>query len=115
MIVLVPGLVWWKFHEARWANMIILAAFLISSKPLFEDVWKDPFKETPRSWILWTIAYAFTSVNCLLREDVDLFRFITPVVLLVFHGSIAALSRKVRKQQLVSEKEHLAQIQPARR
>ena len=93
---LLATLVWWKFRSATGANMIVLVAFFISFIPTFEGVWRDPFKETPRSWMLWTLAFLVTTTNVVLRDG-KLIALIAPIVFLIAHGSIAILSTQKRK------------------
>lgn len=93
---LLATLVWWKFRSATGANMIILVAFLISFIPTFEGVLRDPFKETPRSWMLWTLAFLVTTINVVLRDGKPV-TLLTPIVLFLTHGSIALLSAQSRK------------------
>lgn len=93
---LLATVVWWKFRSATGANMIVLVAFLISFIPTFEGVWRDPFKETPRSWTLWTLAFLVTTTNVVLRDGKPI-ALLTPIVLLIAHGSIALLSTQSRK------------------
>jgi hypothetical protein len=96
---LLATLVWWKLRSATGANMIVVIAFLISFVPTFEGVLRDPSKETPRSWVLWTIAFFITITNVLLRGGKPIV-LLMPVILLVAHGSIAVLSRQKRKESL---------------
>src|SRR3990167_2851914 len=56
-------LVWWGVRSAAGANIIILGAFLVSCIPTFAGVWRDPFTETSRPWVLWTLAFAITTTN----------------------------------------------------
>lgn len=93
---LLATVVWWKFRSATAANMIVIVAFLISFIPTFEGVWRDPFKETPRPWTLWTLAFFATTTNVVLRDG-KFIAFLTPVVLFIAYGSIAILSRQSRK------------------
>lgn len=93
---LLATLVWWKFRSATGANIIVLVAFLISFVPTFEGVLRDPFKETPQSWVLWTLAFLITTTNVFLRDGKSI-ALLTPIVLLIAHGSIAFLSTQSRK------------------
>ncbi|PLX25966.1 hypothetical protein C0580_00940, partial [Candidatus Parcubacteria bacterium] len=63
---LLAVLVWWIFQSATYANMIVLLAILVSFKPTFDGVLKDPFREVSRSWWIWTLAYTFTMASILL-------------------------------------------------
>jgi hypothetical protein len=47
---LLATLVLLKFRNATGANMLALAAVLISFYPTFEGVLKNPHRETPYSW-----------------------------------------------------------------
>lgn len=89
-------LVWWYFRNATGANFIVLFAVLVSFQPMLEGVIKDPYKETPRSWIIWTVAYLVSTANVVLYSDNGL-ACISPIVLAIAHGSIAVLSRQKRK------------------
>jgi hypothetical protein len=91
-------IVWWQFRSATGANMIVLAAVITSFIPTLKGVWLDPFKEVPRSWILWTLAYLITTVNVILREGRPV-TLITPVLLLIGHGLVAILSTQKRKER----------------
>lgn len=95
---LLATVVWWKFRSAIGANMIILVALLISFIPTFEGVWRNPFKETPRSWALWTLAFLITTMNVVLRDGKSI-ALLTPIMLLIAHGSIAILSTQSRKEK----------------
>jgi hypothetical protein len=91
-------LVWWKYRSATSASIIILIAFLISSWPTLEGVLRNPLKETPRPWTIWTIAFLLTTINVGLRGGRPI-AFLAPVLLLLAHGSIAVLSRKKRQER----------------
>lgn len=96
-IGIIAAIVWFVFRSAEWANMVVLLGFVISFKPTYDGVKADPNRETAFPWVIWTVAFAVTIINLIIR-DKELVAFITPVVLLVSHCSIAVLSRKRRKQ-----------------
>ena len=100
-LVLFAVFVWWKW-SATSANVIILVAVTFSFIPTFEGVWRDPFKETPLSWTLWTLAYLVTATNVLLRGN-HLVALVSPIGLLIAHGSIAVLSTQKRKKRFSQE------------
>ncbi len=93
---LLATLVWWKFRSATGTNMIVLVAVIISFIPTLEGVWRDPFRETPRSWILCTLAFLVATTNVVLRDGKPI-ALLTPIVLLIAHGSVALLSTQSRK------------------
>lgn len=90
--------IWVIFRSATGANMIILLATAISFMPTLKGVWKNPFVETPLAWNLWTIAYAISTTNLLLR-DCPAVAFIGPVAMIFAHGAIAVLSTESRKRR----------------
>jgi len=93
---LLAVLVWWIFQSAVYANVIVLLSILISFKPTFDGVFKDPFKETPRSWWMWALAYGLTTLSVLIRHK-PLLALLMPAALMIAHGSIAVLSSQRRK------------------
>lgn len=95
---LLATLIWWRFRNATGANIIILFAFLIAFIPTLEGVWRNPFKETPLPWVLWTIAFFITTANVVLRGN-KLVALIMPIVLLVVHCGVAILSAQSRKER----------------
>ncbi|OGF26047.1 hypothetical protein A2303_04575 [Candidatus Falkowbacteria bacterium RIFOXYB2_FULL_47_14] len=99
-VVLALGLfsaaVWWIFRSAAGANMIVLLALIISFFPTWEGVWRDPYKETPLTWVLWTAAYGFTIIAVIIKHG-QLLSFFTPVACLIMHGAVAILSTEKRK------------------
>jgi hypothetical protein len=97
-MALLAVMVWWIFQNAAYANMIVLLAILVSFKPTFDGVYKDPFKEVPRSWWLWTLAYGLTTASVLIRHK-PLLALLMPVALMIAHGSIAVLSSQSRKDR----------------
>lgn len=100
VLSLIAVVVWLVFNAATSANMIVLTAAVISFIPTARVVWKDPFKETPRSWVIWTLACAITVVNVLLRQGWSM-SLVTPAALLVLHGSIAVLCGEGRKLRVL--------------
>ena len=95
---LVASIVWWQLQSATWANMIALAAFVISFIPTFEKVRKNPLVESPLPWVLWTVALTMTTFNLALRDSKST-AYLMPVTLILAHASIAFLSRENRKEQ----------------
>lgn len=93
---LVAAGVWWRFRNATGANMIGIMAVVISFVPTYEGVWKYPFKETPRSWVIWTAAFLITTVNVILRGGQPI-ALVAPFVLCLAHGGVALLCTSQRK------------------
>ena len=91
--------VWRIFNSATGANMLVVLTFIISFIPTLKGVLADPFKESPRSWWLWTAAFAFTIGSILLRWRGEPLALVMPTVLLIAHGSIAVLSSQKRKDK----------------
>lgn len=94
------GLVWYWFREATGANMIILFALLVALSPTWKGVYQDPFNETPRSWVMWSVAYSITTINILLgmsNPNWHAISLVNPIAGVVAHGLVAILSRNSRK------------------
>ena len=96
---LIATLVWLKYQNATGANMIILAALIISFIPTWDGVVRDPFTEAPRSWVIWTAAFVITTVNVTLNQNWQVVSILMPAAMVIAHGLIAGLSTESRKNQ----------------
>lgn len=92
-------LVWWIFKSATGANMIIFVALTISFIPTYEGVWRDPHKETPRSWVLWTLAFLVTTINVIVNWKGQPLNLVMPIGGAILHGTVAVLSTQNRKER----------------
>lgn len=93
---LIAILVWWVFRNAVWANVIIFVALAISFIPIYEELYADPRKDRPRSWILWTLAFLVTTVNVVINWKGQPLSLVMPVGGAILHGAVAYLSRRKR-------------------
>lgn len=97
----IAGILWLRFHQAGYANLVITGAILISFGPTFRGVLRDPTKEIPRSWILWTAACLVTTLNVALQHK-SLIAYVSPIALALAHGYVAVLCRSKRKTAFAS-------------
>lgn len=96
------AIVWYMFREAAWANAIVLVALLIAFWPTWEGVYRDPFSDSPRSWVMWASAYLITTVNVLLNmsnPNWHVMSLVNPIVSAIAHGLVAVLSTESRKNK----------------
>lgn len=85
--------IWYVKQSAIYANLVIAGIFVISSVPTFMGVWRNSNVEQPLAWILWTTAFAVTTINVFRRTDRTKSRWwfimAMPAYGLIFHGLIA--------------------------
>ena len=93
-------MVWVIFRNAAYANLIIFFALAIPFKPMYEELWRDPSKETPRSWVLWTLAFLITTINVVVNWKGQPLSLVVPIGGALLHGKIAILSTQSRKARL---------------
>jgi hypothetical protein len=96
-ISFVAGIVWYVFHWAAFANFIILATVLMTYKTLYQGVWRNPYTETARAWLLWALANAVNTVN-VIHLHKEWTAYVSPIVLLISHLAVAVLSSTSRKR-----------------
>lgn len=89
---LVALYIYWSYRTAQSANLINLAGFMISSEPTITGVRKDPSKEKPLPWAIWTIAFTITGIGAAL--DHRWLSLITPVGLVIIHGAVMFFSSR---------------------
>ena len=93
---LLAAVVWWEFRSAAGGNALVVLAFVISFIPTYGGVLRDPFKEKPLPWVVWTVGFLTATVNVFVQGSGPMV-FLSPVVLCVAHGGIAFLSAERRK------------------
>jgi len=93
-------MVWAVFKNAAYANLIIVFALAIPFKPMYEELWRNPSKETPRSWVLWTLAFLITTINVVVNWQGKPLNLVMPIGGAILHGTVAYLSRETRKIRL---------------
>ena len=67
VIGIIAGFIWWVFHSATYANLIVIFAIAISFIPLYRDLRKNRSIERPLPWLLWSLAYALNFITVWLR------------------------------------------------
>lgn len=88
-------LVWWLTRNATYTNLTVGGILLVSSLPTIFGVWrKDSVPEDIVPWILWTAAFATTTLNVVLRRDRKKNRWwlllAVPIVGILVHAAVAA-------------------------
>jgi len=101
LLGIIAAITWYVFREVTWANMIVLVALSVAFVPTWDGAYRDPFKETPRSWVMWTMAYLITTVNVLLNPTWRVVSLVNSIVSMFAHGLVAVLSTKKRKCKFV--------------
>lgn len=94
----VSGVVWLVFHNAAFANLILIATVLIVYRTLYVRVWKDPTTETALPWKLWTLAYAISTMNVVYGHARPI-AYVSPIVFLFAHLTVAVFCSKRRKER----------------
>lgn len=94
----IGGIVWLVYHQAAYANLIITGTILLSFEPTYRGVWKNPHKETPLPWWLWTLALVVIAVNAALQHQAWT-SYVSPVSLTVAHATVAILCSRQRKHR----------------
>lgn len=91
---------WWLGRNATVANYLRLMVFFISFMATVRMVHDNPTLETPRSWIIWTVACGFTLASAVVQRH--WVSVMTPLALVVAHALVAVLSRRSRQEAYLS-------------
>jgi hypothetical protein len=89
--------VWWCFHSAFYANVLVQVALIISMIPTYRDVWREPESEDCRPWLMWAIAYGLFT-GAVATQHRPLQDLIYPINGIVIHAIAGVLAlRKAGK------------------
>lgn len=83
----------WNLKSARHANLVVAGIFLWSSVPTIQGAWLDSNIERALPWWLWTMAFAVSFCNVIMRrnkEDTHWWLLLAvPTVGVIIHGAVA--------------------------
>jgi hypothetical protein len=92
------AIVVWRFYTPTYANLVVLAAFVISFDPTARGVWKNPHLENKvMPWMLWTTAYGLTTVNTYLFQGGMSLNLVMPIVVTACHAIVPMLCTEKRR------------------
>ena len=100
-IVLVLGFVslfvWWAYHSATYANLLLQVCIFISFIPTYHGVWGNATNEKALPWFIWSSAYILTIIVVSLRWQGQYQDLVYPVNCLVLHAGVGISSLKKPK------------------
>lgn len=86
--------VWWYFHSAAYANIILQGSVTIGFLPTYRGLLKNPKNEQPLPWALWTVGHALAVVIVILRWNGKYAEFVYPAWSSFLHLVVLILSRR---------------------
>jgi len=95
---IVATTVWLVADSALIGNMACQLGTVISFYPIIRETLKDPKKERPLAWIIWSIAYGLDIVLVIMRW-VQWGDVVYPATCLVLHVLMIVISTKRRSPQ----------------
>lgn len=84
--------VWWMFHSAMYANLILQGCYIFAFYPTYRNVMKNPRNEPAIPWLLWAFAFVLSIVVVILRWERHPADFANPIMCLVQHAAIGLLA-----------------------
>lgn len=94
VIGVVSGLIWWWYHSATYANLVLQLSIAISFVPTYRGVWKNPAVERAFPWCLWSSAYALSVVVIALRWEGQYQDLVYPINGLLLHAVVGLLTKR---------------------
>ncbi len=81
------------------SNILLSIDLVLSFSPTLWSTWKQPKREHPTPWHLWTLAYALLTLVVIIERDSN-WEFIYPVTCVVLHILVALFTRRDRLSSL---------------
>lgn len=108
-IVLVIGVfslfVWWAYHSAIYANLLLQICIIISFVPTYRGIWKDFSIEKAWPWFVWSSAYILQIILVFLKWEIW-YQLVYPVNCLILHAGIGMLALSKFRSVLLRELEY---------
>lgn len=67
---------------------------LVTFIPMLIETWREPRREQPWPWVVWTTAYAALTVATISSSEWTWYLLLYPAQCLVLHAAVAGLSRR---------------------
>ena len=104
-IVLLLGIsslfLWWTYHSATYANLLLQVCILISFFPTLRGVRKNPENEKFLPWFVWSFAYILNIIIVFLRWKDQYQDFAYPVNCFFLHFFVGVFSlRKLDRKDI---------------
>lgn len=107
LLGVLTGLVWFLFHDAKAANLLLQIPIALSFYPTYRGVWRNPQTETRIfPWYLWSSAYLVSLVTIFLqwkydpRPDDGMYQLAYPILCFFLHGGVGLLAQRHPKKSL---------------
>lgn len=96
---LLSAVVWYYFHSATKANMILQVCIIISFVATFRSVWKKPKSEKAMPWFIWSSAYTLSITVVLSRWQNQWIDLLYPINCLILHAIVGILTFRGNNQK----------------
>lgn len=98
-IGIAAAIAWGVFKSAAAANLIVQFAIAVGFVSTWRGVWKNPSREHPNPWLIWTLSYSVAILVVALRWKGQWIDLAYPVNCIVLHASVPILG-SLRKKTL---------------
>ncbi len=86
------GAVWIISRHAFYANAVLQFGTFISVIPTYAKLWKDPRREPPLPWFMWSVIYIALCVVVMLRWRGSWHDIVYPLNYVLFHFAVFVLT-----------------------
>lgn len=94
LIGIASAVVWWQFHSATYANLILQGSIAVSFVPTYRGVWQNPRNEKALPWFIWSSAYIISLLVIFLRWQGQYQDLVYPINCLVLHGAVGVMAKR---------------------
>jgi len=84
--------IWWGYHSATYANLLLQVCIFISFIPTYRGVWRDVATEKALPWFIWSSAYILTITVVFLRWQDQYQDLVYPINCLLLHAGVGILA-----------------------
>ncbi len=86
--------IWWWYHSATYANMILQVSIAISFIPTYRGVWNNPKIEKALPWYIWSAGYALSIMVVIFRWRDQYQDLVYPIGCLILHFFVGLLAER---------------------
>jgi hypothetical protein len=101
-LAIVSLAVWYMFHSAVFANLLLQPAYILAFIPTLKNAWNNPQNESALVWLMWAFSFLLTITVVIIRFDNVWADLINPSIAFILHSGAGLLALRKKRQREIA-------------
>jgi hypothetical protein len=92
LLSIISIFVWWIFHSAVYANLLLQPAYILAFIPTLKNAWYHPQNENSLVWLMWAFSFLLTITVIIIRWDNNFADIVNSLIAFSLHLIVGLMS-----------------------